>query len=270
MLVIMVIIMKKIIAVLISLLFVASTFGVATIFGKTGGPDTFGYTYEDTVPYQWIDISGTCKTDPGLKSDDNVVEVPIGFDFKFYGNTYDKVGVSTNGYLIFGSTDNHCTNQDIPSTNNPNNIICAFWDDLYPPTAGKVYYQSFPDKFIVQWDGIPHIVDSGLPPPRSSMTFQIILYRNSNAIKFQYKEMTNGQSTIKSADGRSATVGIENIDGTVGLKYYYKNDWDDPPGPIKDGLAIGFKYPGTRAPWENGTLPMAQILKIVKDNKDKE
>lgn len=262
-------IMKKIISILISLLFIVSTFGVASILGATGGPDAFGYTYDDTVPYQWIDISGTGLTDTYLEGDDKVLEVPIGFDFKFYGNTYDKVGVSTNGYLTFGNTDSSFINYDIPSTDGPENLVCAFWDDLYPLpkyTTGKIYYQAFPDKFIVQWDDIPHISDR--ETPRSSMTFQIILYRDSNAIKFQYKEMKNGKQ--KYADGRSATIGIENIDGTDGLKYYYGNTTNEPPGPINDRLAIGFKYPNTRAPWENVTLPMAQILKILKENKDKE
>ena len=154
--------MKKLIAVLISLLFVGSTFGIASVFGKTGGPDTFGYTYDDAVPYQWIDISATGLTHPNLKLDDSVVEVPMGFDFKFYGNTYDKVGVSTNGYIIFGSTDNYCGNYDIPSLSGPENFISPFGDDLEPRpehTTGKIYYQSFPDKFIVQWDYIAHYSD---------------------------------------------------------------------------------------------------------------
>ena len=259
--------MKKLIAILVSLLFVGSMFGIASVLGKTGGPDTFGYTYDDTVPYQWIDISATGKTDPNLKLDDRGVTVPIGFNFKYYGNTYNEVWISTNGLLQFADTSTTFTNQDIPTASTPTNIICGFWDDLYPPTAGTVYYQSFDDKFVVQWNDTPHISDNGTP--RSSMTFQIILYRDSNAIKFQYKEMKNG--TGKYADGRSATIGIENIDGTVGLKYYYGNTTNDPAGPIKNGLAIGFKYPGRKAPWEGGgQLPMAQILKILKGNKDKE
>ncbi len=117
--------------------------------------------------------------------------------------------------------------------------------------------------FIVQWDEIAHYSDK-----TARFTLQVILYRNSNAIKFQYKEMKNG--TENYADGRSATVGIENIDGTVGLKYYFGDTSDDPPGPIRDGLAIGIKYPGTRAPWEQRTLPMAQILKILENNRNRE
>lgn len=259
--------MKKIIAVLISLVFVGSTFGIASVLGKTGGPDAFGYKYDDTVPYQWIDISGTGKTDLTLKEDDRVVTVPIGFDFMFYGNTYDEVGVSTNGYLIFGSATNQSGNLDIPNDDSINNILCSFWDDLFPPAAGNIYYQSFSDKFIVQWNDIPHICDNEL----SRFTFQVILYRNSNAIKFQYKEMKNGSCYY--ADGRSATIGIENIDGTDGLKYYRGNVFckGTPAGPIKNKLAIGFKYPGTNPSWyESKQLPMQQILKIVKGNKDKE
>ncbi|HNR45117.1 MAG TPA: hypothetical protein PKH80_08150 [Methanofastidiosum sp.] len=258
--------MKKIISILISLLFVGSTFGVASILGTTGGPDVFGYTYDDTVPYQWIDIS-TTGTDAGLNCDDCGTIVPIGFDFKFYGNTYNQVSIVSNGYLQFGDTSTTFSNSDIPSTNDPENISCVFWDDLDPRseyTPGKIYYQAFPNKFIVQWDKIAHFSDKS-----ARMTFQVILYRNSNAIKFQYKEMKNGAG--KYADGRSATVGIENSDGTDGLKYYFGNTTNDPAGPIKNGLAIGFRYPGTNPSWyEVKQLPMEQILKIVKGNQDKE
>ena len=261
--------MKKILAVLISLIFVGSTFGIASVLGKTGGPDAFGYTYDDTVPYQWIDISGTGKN-TGLDMDDGGITVPIGFNFNYYGTNYNEVYISTNGLLKFSGADTTWSNKDIPLASDPNNIICVFWDDLRPPD-GDIYYQSFSDKFIVQWNDIPHISDNSLPPSRSSLTFQIILYRNSNAIKFQYKEMKNDNCYF--ADGRSATIGIENIHGTDGLKYFYGDVYgctETPAGPIKDGLAIGFKYPGRKAPWETGQLPMAQILKILKANKDKE
>lgn len=257
--------MKKIIGISISLILIMSFLGLGSIFGATGGPDAFGYTYDDTVPYQWIDISGI-GTNTGLDMDDGGITVPIGFNFKYYGNTYNQVYISTNGLLKFDGADTAFSNQDMPTASTPNNIICGFWDDLRPPN-GDIYSKSFSDKFVVQWNDTPHISDNGTP--RSSMTFQIILYRDSNAIKFQYKEMKNG--TGKYADGRSATIGIENIDGTVGLKYYYGNTANDPAGPIKDGLAIGFKYPGTNPSWyEVKQLPMQQILKIVKENKDKE
>ncbi len=82
--------MKKIISILISLLLLASAFGVTSIFGATGGPDAFGYTYDDRIQYQWIDISGTGLTDPKLENDDDGVIVPIGFNFRFYGNSTMK------------------------------------------------------------------------------------------------------------------------------------------------------------------------------------
>lgn len=260
--------MRKIISVLISLIFVGTTFGIASILGATGGPDAFGYTYDDTVPYQWVDISGT-GTDTGITGDDSGVWVPIGFDFNYYGNTYNQVWICSNGFLQFNAAAITCSNVFIPLNDSTNNIICPFWDDLYPPAGGKVYYRSFPDKFIVQWNDIPHIGDYATL--RSSMTFQVILYRNSNAIKFQYKEMKNGKWYY--ADGQSATVGIENSDGTVGLKYYFGNNNGSgtPAGPIRNGLAIGFKYPGTNPSWyEVKSLPMEQILKIVKGNQEED
>lgn len=262
--------MKKIISILISLLLLASFFGVTSIFGATGGPDTFGYTYDDTVPYQWIDISET-GTDSEITSYDGVT-VPIGFDFKFYGNAYDKVWISSSGFLQFGSEGNDPSgsdyeNQDIPIYDALNNIICPFWDDITPRPGGTIYYQSFPGKFIVQWAEFQHDNDYKNQSEGSKFTFQVILYKDSNDIKFQYKEMVNDKYLY--ADGRSATIGIENIDGTVGLKYFFGeyNETSNPgalAGPIKDNLAILFTT-GTN----NGkkSLPMHSILKILGINQ---
>jgi len=280
--------MKKILAVLISLLFVGSAFGIVSLFGATGGPDEFGYTYDDAVPYQWIDISET-GIDTGLK-DYGGTTIPMGFNFNFYGNTYDEIYISTSGFLQFGGQGNNPSgsdyeNQDMPIDDNLDNIICPFWDDLILENdereIGRIYYQSFPDKFIIQWNEVMHSNDQyttvgGFPSTiyqGSKFTFQVIFFKDSNAIKFQYKEMVDSRYLY--ADGRSATIGIENIDGTIGLKYFFgeyneSSNPGAPLGPIRNGLAIGFKYPGRKAPWDTGQLPMAQILKILKANKDKE
>jgi len=261
---------KKIFAIFISFLFIGSTFGIASIFGATGGPDEFGYTYDDTVPYQWIDISET-GTDSEIESYDRA-KVPIGFDFKFYGNTYEEVWISSSGFLQFGSEggDEDYDNQDIPVDDDLNNIICPFWDDisLREKEEAIIYYQSFPDKFIVQWVEFQH--DNELGNPESKLTFQVILYKDSNDIKFQYKEMVNDNYYY--ADGRSATIGIENIDGTIGLKYFFGeynevNNPYAPPGPIKDNLAILFT---TGTVTSKKSLPMYSFMKLLGLGKFKE
>jgi len=212
------------------------------VFSSSGGPDAYGYFMIDSysgATYSWMDISGT-GTDTGLTSDDQSVNMLIGFSFSFYGNAYTSLWVSSNGFLTFSSSGStEYSNDPIPDTDTPNDLIAPFWDDLYPPLGGAIYYETqgmAPNRqFIVEWYDITHISDDGTP--RSHYTFEAILYEGSNEIKFQYKSMINGTGSY--ADGRSATVGIENTDGSDGLQYSYKSP------SISDGLAILFTFTDT-------------------------
>lgn len=61
----------------------------------TGGPDAYGYIWDDGVPFSWIDITGT-GTDSGITGDDDSTDVSIGFNFNFYGNSYSTISISSN------------------------------------------------------------------------------------------------------------------------------------------------------------------------------
>jgi hypothetical protein len=47
-------------------------------------------------------------------------------------------------------------------------------------------------------------------------TFQVILYEGSNNIKMQYQQLFSERSL-----GNSATIGVENSDGSVGVQHSY-------------------------------------------------
>ena len=51
----------------------------------SGGPDDFGYTWNDWEPLNWIDASGGTNT--GISgTTDHAGPIDIGFPFKFYEN----------------------------------------------------------------------------------------------------------------------------------------------------------------------------------------
>jgi len=262
--------MKKMKSLIIAIMFLVSLLAMSSVTAKTGGPDAYGFTYKDSesdVPFEWIEISWT-GTDTGLTGDDVSMDVNIGFNFMFYGNIYSTISISSNGYLTFGTDKTDCSNTPIPGNgNDPDDAIYPFWDDLdlNTGTTGNVYYRRTYDMFIVEWYDIPHISDDPGDCPggeRSHFTFQVILYKNSNVIKFQYLRMENGCAAY--ADGSSATVGIENSDGTDGLQYSYNTS------SIYDRLAIGFVPPGVTPPWEETfRLPMEKIWEIIKRNQEK-
>ncbi|MCF6149238.1 MAG: S8 family serine peptidase [Candidatus Kuenenia sp.] len=187
------------------------------------------YACNDETTYNWIDATTGVNT--GIKDDDSSTEISIGFDFEFYGNTYNTVKVSSNGYLAFGDTDGSVWyNSIIPSSNIPNNIIAPFWDDLNPSKGGAIYYLlegTSPNRtFTIEWHNIPHYSDIG------QATFEVTLYEGSNNILFQYEEVSFGDSDFDY--GLSATVGIEDANGNIGKLYSYNS------AAISNGLAIQF------------------------------
>jgi hypothetical protein len=189
-----------------------------------GGPDLFGYRWTDSDEpggpvYQWQDISST-GTRLALNSDDIAVTVSLNFPFEFYGNTYTSMNVCSNGFVNFGTSSAAYSNVAIPSSTAPNSLIAPFWDDLNPANGGNIYFQSFSDKAIVQFQGVAPLGGTG------SFTFQAIL-EASGIIRFYYQTMTG---TLN-----ASTVGIENATGSDGLSVAFNTTY------LHNNMAICFR-----------------------------
>ena len=193
------------------------------------GPPEF-----EPIPYNWVEINptrpgGLPGTNTGITSDDqNVGPFPIGFIFPFYDcEFFSSLRVCSNGFASFTSTMTSYTNYAIPTAAEPNNLLAPYWDDMHPPTYGTVwyYYDAANSRFIVEWDSCAHISTLG------EYTFELILYPNGT-VDYQYKALTPG--TLN-----SATVGIENSTGTVGIQVTYNGS-----GPINPTAGMGIRiYP---------------------------
>ncbi len=200
----------------------------------TGGPDAFGYTWDRSVPFEWIDTSGGVQVPGG----DDWCRGPydIGFAFDFYGTAYTKFHVETNGFLVFGDVCSvggwEYINQCLPNPSVPNALIAPFWDDLHTFGTAAIRFRMFgtaPNRYlVVEWNGIGHYSDG-----THGMTFEAILYESSNEIKFQYQSMT----TNSRGDASYATIGIENQNGRDGLNVSCNEAW------LTDGTAILFSHP---------------------------
>ncbi|MDP4945685.1 MAG: hypothetical protein NWQ48_09245, partial [Alishewanella sp.] len=68
-------------------------------------------------------------------SDDSFSEQTIGFDFTFFGQTYNSVFVGSNGYLTFGSGNTDFTESVSEFLDEQARI--AVWDDFDPATGGN-------------------------------------------------------------------------------------------------------------------------------------
>jgi len=119
------------------------------------GPD-YNYT---TPTYNWVDFSGgTCV---GAVGDDSSGTVPIGFDFTFYGTSYDTVYVSSNGYMSFSDTD---PDEYEPPSSFPESdsyaadVIAPLWSDWEDYSEREIWYT------MLDNDGNTLIDDTQLTP----------------------------------------------------------------------------------------------------------
>lgn len=191
----------------------------------SGGQDSYGYEWIDSdenngPEYNWVDISGNYTE---LNFDHNDYAAPpvdIGFDFEFYGETYDELIVNPNGWIGFGDdwTDYH--NYSIPRQDAPKPAIFGFWDDLDPLQGGNVYYYTnYEDSFVVWFDDVIHYPGNW----NGTYDFEIILTADGD-IKLQYRDV--------SGDIDSSTLGLQNADGDIGLEIAYNTSY------VHDELAV--------------------------------
>ncbi len=178
-----------------------------------GGSGFAGYT-ESRFTFDSLEAVPSKVVPRDSIKDDGITLIPVGFSFSFYGNTYDKVNVYSNGFVTFGvpdiSADGFYRGGVIPSSSKPNNLIAFAWMDWSPQAvADGIRYETrgtAPNrKFILQFTDVPEYHSTG------RLTSQLVLSEGSNDITVYTTKMTISNS------GNRYTQGIENADGTNAL-----------------------------------------------------
>jgi len=234
------------------------------------GPNPYGYyiydsedtEYELAPVYEWIEIDTNYGgngqdlnlTDGGdgnnATNSTEIVSLP--FEFNFYGDTYNEITVSTNGWIALGRTDLlSFRNYPIPGAGGPAPMIAAFWDDMKTSSGGDVFYKAFPDGcqsndceyVVIEWS------DMRTRDNNSDEDFQAILYNGSDTptgdgeIKIQYKTFNNTSNGYypegdRPDHGCYATIGIENKYSNEGLQYTFNNQYPRGASRLSDETAI--------------------------------
>ncbi len=229
------------------------------------GPDRHGYmafdntdlAYPDAPVYQWIEIDPTYGgsgteiplTDTGTYLDDTD-HVDLPFPFMYYGDSYDKISVCSNGWIAMGwSYLVNYRNWTIPGAGGPPAMIAGFWDDLNLGSGGKVFYHydSANHRFIVEWSRVRN-------EPGGQQTFEIILYdpayhttsTGDGIIEMLYHTVNNTDS-----GDNYATAGIEDYLHNDGLLYTFQNQYPAGAAPLAAGRAVRY-VPMSESP--TGTL----------------
>jgi hypothetical protein len=141
-----------------------------------------------------------------------IADLPIGFDFNFYGNTYSKLNIYLNGFVTFGAAvaKPYWTTDGIPSATDPNNMIALAWNDWFPgKVANSLRFETrgtAPNReFMLQFNNVPEALGAG------HLTSLLVLSEGTNEITIYTTQfnMTNG--------GHRMTQGIENADGSQAM-----------------------------------------------------
>lgn len=159
-----------------------------------------------------------------LTGDDVSTTIDLPFPVTFYGSSYTRAHVCTNGYVEFvGPTTGTSTcptsggNATIPSTGRPNGAVLSFWDDVFVDPLASIRTEvkgTTPNRrFVIEYRNLHFFGDV---PTTRRVDFNTVLFENGQ-IMTQYRNIADDGRER----GNSATIGIENEAGTIALRYSF-------------------------------------------------
>ena len=182
--------------------------------------------------------------------------IPVGFNFNFFGTNYNTISIGTNGTVFFGAAPNVADFSfvTLPSATEPFNMIAvlAMDNDLSGVTGGAIKYWTSgyaPNrKFVVSYENVKEFGDTKFS------TAQAIFYETTGVIEVHVTSSTNVD--------RNKLVGVNNGNGTVGVLAFASGTAATASNPIASPFAYRFTPPSNyTTTWTatdvNGTTTLA-------------
>jgi hypothetical protein len=192
---------------------------------------------ETTVVYSadqpiWDLRNFSGATDMSAQDDGTSQVFNLGFDFDFFGQTFDKAYMASNGCLILGQLatgnnwEKNCTQYEPSEAPNTNYTMYPFWTDLIMGGNSSMLAMQVDNKVIFGWYEMWEYYRD------SKNTFELWLYPN-NSYEARYSELD-----IKDHDVFIGIQGNENeretyyfhdkcFTGQVNSKECVSQDWND-------------------------------------------
>lgn len=238
-------------------------------------PDDYGYICFDSgdedwdvaPAYRWRELNPEIVDGyefRGSKLDSDTVQpsdswdyttaVELPFPFTYYGEEFDSLIVSYNGWISFGTGGSEfmsSENRPIPGYGAPDAQICAMWQDLVNTENDYrgIYSHYIEDEglFIIEWSNVELMTTSNAVN-NIDLSFQIILHdpevystpTGDGEIVIQYKEFQSLPGHRGGNMPQYPTVGIRNLDGSGGIQYAFWNEYPTRAHPIENEFAIKF------------------------------
>ena len=171
--------------------------------------DDFGHACRP-IPFDWTDA----ENQTALYGDEFVGRLRLPFSFPFYGETYTQVFLSDNGYLNFLGPDQYNPFPvEIPSPGDPNAAVYLLWQDMRIDGIGAIEHAvigTAPNRgFVIEY--------AASRAGAANLDLEVILWEDGRI------DMLYGDNPANPGDGRSATIGIENEDGTDALAFGFRD-----------------------------------------------
>lgn len=146
------------------------------------GVYTPGGYYTTTLGPNIVTTDGGNGANVGLASgrnDDGFMSLSLGFNFTFFGVTYNSLFVNNNGNVSFGSGISTYVPTGPTGASAP--LISVFFSDVDTrnSSSGLVHYNLSGDQLIVTWDNVGRFSSKAVPPSNS---FQLVMRADSYAI----------------------------------------------------------------------------------------
>ena len=139
--------------------------------------------------------------------DDDSREVPLPFAFPFFGKTYDKAFVNSDGNLTFEAKDDASTSRTLSRMISGPPRVAPLLADLDPSSGGRVTTTSSAGAFTVKWTDVPQF---DIPDKN---TFELSLFPDGR-ITFAYDATNLTFAIQEGAAGIAAGGSVEGMQTT--------------------------------------------------------
>ncbi len=136
--------------------------------------------------------------------DDDSREVPLPFAFPFFGKSYDKAFVNSDGNLTFEAKDDASTSRTLARLVSGPPRVAPLLADLDPSSGGRVSTTSTASAFTVKWTDVPQFE---IPDKN---TFELTLFPDGR-ISFSYDAANLTPAIQEGASGIAAGGGVEGL-----------------------------------------------------------
>ena len=172
-----------------------------------------------------------------ISADDAYKEVTLPFNFKYYGQSTNRLALSTNGRAV-----PLLSGQNIPVEADYSNIMRAgmlvYHDDLMPSpySAGGIYYKFANNKAIFTWVAINYSTKDE-NNSQNELRFQLHISADGK-IAYHYQDTLTAHTEIDY--GAAASIGLVRITGTAGETVTVTHNSPN-QNEVGNGKAVSFK-----------------------------